>query len=90
MKFFQPLGSQLEFDSDHNPSQLRDGDGLYWFSAEVPESRPKGVQLVLPEAFHADPIVDLVSPFGLRHWGTKVRVVCEPDGPLRSLQAAST
>ena len=35
-KFFQGLGFELEFSTDHNSGQLRNGDGPYLFIAEVP------------------------------------------------------
>ena len=38
-KFFQALGFELEFSTDHSSGQLRNGDGPYVFIAEVPEDR---------------------------------------------------
>ncbi len=38
-KFFQALGFELEFETDHDSGQLRNGDGPYVFIAEVPEDR---------------------------------------------------
>ena len=38
-KFFQALGFELEFATDHDSGQLRNGDGPYVFIAEVPEDR---------------------------------------------------
>jgi hypothetical protein len=46
-KFFQALGFDLEFSTDHNSGQLRNGDGPYVFIAEVPEDREPQVQIVL-------------------------------------------
>jgi hypothetical protein len=37
-KFFQGLGFELEFATDHESGQLRNGDGPYVFVAEVPET----------------------------------------------------
>lgn len=39
-KFFQALGFTLEFETDHNSGQLRNGDGPYLFIAEIPASEP--------------------------------------------------
>ena len=45
-KFFQALGYELEFATDHNSGQLRNGDGPYVFIAEVPEDREPDTQIV--------------------------------------------
>jgi hypothetical protein len=34
-KFFQALGFELEFSTDHNSGQLRNGDGPYVFIADL-------------------------------------------------------
>ena len=39
-KFFQGLGYEVEFATDHNSGQLRSGDGPYLFIAEIPETEP--------------------------------------------------
>jgi uncharacterized glyoxalase superfamily protein PhnB len=92
-KFFQALGYELEFETDHNSGQLRNGEGPYIFIAEVPEERPTGTQVVLkvPDAaaFDADPVVEVVTPFQPTHWGTQEMTVRDPDGRLWSLQAPS-
>ena len=38
-RFFQAFGFELEFETDHNSGQLRNGDGPYLFIAEVPAGR---------------------------------------------------
>jgi hypothetical protein len=90
-KFFQELGFELEFSTDHNSGQLRNGDGPYVFIAEVPEEREPRVQLVLKvtdaDAFRPDPVVEVVTPFQDTHYGTKEMTVRDPDGRLWSLQA---
>jgi uncharacterized glyoxalase superfamily protein PhnB len=90
-KFFQALGFQLEFTTDHSSGQLRHGDGPSVFVAEVPESEATGIQLVLgvadEDALRLDPIVEVVSPFADTHWGTRELTVRDPDGRLWSLQA---
>jgi hypothetical protein len=90
-KFFQELGYDLEFETDHNSGQLRNGDGPYLFIAEVPDDQPTGMRVVLgvPDAstFDAGSVVEVVSPFQPTHWGTQEMTVRDPDGRLWSLQA---
>ncbi|MFJ9619816.1 VOC family protein [Streptomyces noursei] len=90
-KFFQSLGYELEFSTDHNSGQLRNGDGPYVFIAEVPEDQEPQTRIVLKvadgEAFRPDPAVEVVTPFENTHYGTKEMTVRDPDGRLWSLQA---
>ncbi|MGF7236234.1 MAG: VOC family protein [Frankia sp.] len=90
-KFFQALGFELEFSTDHNSGQLRNGDGPYVFVAEVPEETETGVQIVLKVAdsgtFSIDPAVEVVTAFEDTHYGTREMTVRDPDGRLWSLQA---
>jgi hypothetical protein len=89
--FFQALGFELEFSTDHNSGQLRNGDGPYVFIAEVPESREPQMRVVLKvpdaETFRPDPVVEVVAPFEETHFGTAMMTVRDPDGRLWSLQA---
>lgn len=91
-KFFQALGFKLEFSTDHNSGQLRNGDGPYLFIAEVPEDQVPGTRIVMKvreaEAFRADPVVEVVTPFEETHYGTREMTVRDPDGRLWSLQAS--
>ncbi|MBL7494443.1 VOC family protein [Frankia sp. AgB1.9] len=90
-RFFQALGFELEFETDHNSGQLRNGDGATVFIAEIPEHREPGLQVVLKvpdaDAFQADPVVEVVTPFEETHFGTRMMTVRDPDGRLWSLQA---
>ena len=90
-KFWQALGYQLEFETDHASGQLRNGDGPYVFIAEIPENRAPQIQLVLrvpdAEALRLDPSVEIVTPFEATHWGTREMTVRDPDGRTWSLQA---
>ena len=92
-KFFQALGFTLEFETDHNSGQLRNGEGAYLFIAEVPESEPAAMQVVLKVAdaatFKAEGPVEVVTPFQPTHWGTQEMTVRDPDGRTWSLQAPS-
>jgi hypothetical protein len=90
-KFFQALGYELEFATDHNSGQLRNGDGPSLFIAEIPEDREPQMQLVLKvpdaDAFQPDPVVEVVTPFEDSHFGTKLMTVRDPDGRQWTLQA---
>jgi uncharacterized glyoxalase superfamily protein PhnB len=90
-KFFQALGFDLEFSTDHNSGQLRNGTGPYVFIAEIPEDRPTGMQIVLKVAdadgTALDPSVEVVTPFAETHYGAREMTVRDPDGRIWSLQA---
>jgi uncharacterized glyoxalase superfamily protein PhnB len=90
-KFFQALGFELEFSTDHNSGQLRSGSGPYIFVAEVPADQEPAAQIVLKVSdahrLSFDPIVEVVTPFEDTHWGTREMIVRDPDGRQWSLQA---
>ena len=89
-KFFQALGYELDFETDHNSGQLRNGDGPTVFIAEVPADRQPEVRIVfrVPDADAPPaPEIEVVEPFEDTHWGTKQMVVRDPDGRLWNLQA---
>lgn len=90
-KFFQALGYEVEFETDHASGQLRNGASPYLFLAEIPQGQEPQAQLVLTvadeDAFHADPIVEVVTPFEDTHYGTREMTVRDPDGRIWRLQA---
>ena len=90
-KFFQALGFELEFATDHNSGQLRSGDGPCVFIAEIPADREPRAQIVLKvpdeDSFRPDPVVEVVTPFADTHYGTREMTVRDPDGRLWTLQA---
>ena len=88
-RFFQALGYELEFETDHNSGQLRNSTGPSVFIAEVPADQEPGMQVVFKAAkeFQPDPIVEVVSPFADTHYGTRDMVVRDPDGREWTLQA---
>ena len=90
-KFFQALGYEVEFATDHSSGQLRNGAGPYLFIAEIPAHEEPQVQVVLrvagAEAFVPDPALEVVTPFEETHYGTREMTVRDPDGRLWSLQA---
>jgi len=90
-KFFQTLGYQVEFATDHASGQLRNGAGPYIFIAEVPADREPQMQIMLKvpdaDAFRPDPAVEVVTEFEDTHYGTREMTVRDPDGRIWSLQA---
>jgi hypothetical protein len=88
-RFFQGLGFTLEFDTDHNSGQLRNGP--YLFIAEVPENQKAEARIVLKvadaDAFRPDAVVDVVTPFEDTHWGTRSMAVRDPDVRIWNLEA---
>ena len=90
-KFFQALGFSLEFETDHNSGQLRNGSGPSVFIAEIPENRPPQAGIVLKVAdadtFQLDPGIEMVTPFEETHYGTREMTVRDPDGRIWRLQA---
>ncbi len=89
-KFFEALGFELEFETDHSSGELRNGNSPYVFIAEVPEDQEPQVRIVLglPTADVApDPALEVVSPFEDTHYGTQEMVLRDGDGRLWSLQA---
>ena len=90
-KFFRALGFDLDFETDHNSGQLRNGDGPYVFIAEVPAHEAPAIHVVLKvsdaDAAGSDPVVEVVTPFADTHWGTREMTVRDPDGRIWSLQA---
>lgn len=89
-KFFQALGFKLEFETDHNSGQLRNTSGPYLFIAEVPESEPAEMQLVLKVKDESTPpsSVPVITPFEDTHWGTREMTVRDPDGRTWRLAAS--
>ncbi len=46
-KFFESLGFELQFETDHNSGQLRNSRGPYVFIAEIPDNQTVHMQLAL-------------------------------------------
>ena len=89
-KFFQSLGFEVEFETDHNSGQLRNGNGPSVFIAEVPPDQNPKLQLALGissvSGFDPGLGVEVVTPFEDTHWGTKLMTVRDPDGRLWSIE----
>lgn len=89
-KFLQTLGFELEFATDHESGQLRNGDGPPVFVAEVPADRElRPLQLVLGVAadYQPDPWLDVTGPFEDTHYGARETTVRDPDGRVWTLQS---
>jgi hypothetical protein len=93
-RFFQKLGFELEFETDHNSGKLVAGDGPYLFIAEIPADRQPGVQVVLRTTAKGvaglDPSVEVVTPFEPTHYGTTEMTVRDPDGRTWTLSDPGT
>ena len=91
VRFFQGLGYEIEFATDHNSGQLRNGDGPYLFISEIPESQAPQRHTVLAvadaDAFQPESGVEIVSLWEDTHWGTRLMTVRDPDGREWTLQA---
>jgi uncharacterized glyoxalase superfamily protein PhnB len=90
-KFFQGLGYEIEFATDHNSGQLRRGGSPYLFVAEVPATEPTRRHVVLrvndADALQLDASIEVVSEWEDTHWGTRLMTVRDPDGREWKLQA---
>ncbi len=91
-KFLQELGFKVEFSTDHGSGMLRNGDGPYVFSEEVPEDhQPVEMQVLLrvadDDACNPGPPVEVVKPFEDTHYGTRemqVRDLMDAPGALQA------
>lgn len=79
----------MEFETDHDSGQLRNGDGPYLFISEVPQTHEPSIALVLAVADEdaVDDGLDVVTPFETTHWGAREMAVRDPDGRVWRLQA---
>jgi catechol 2,3-dioxygenase-like lactoylglutathione lyase family enzyme len=88
--FWQRLGFELEFETDHGSGMLRHpAGGPTVFVAEQSIEDPLATEMYLGATadYVAPDGVDVVSPFVDTHWGTKVMVIQDPDGHRYRIQA---
>jgi hypothetical protein len=90
--FWQALGFELEFETDHHSGQLRHPAGGPWiFVAEHPNADPPEIYPVVvtddAEAFVAPHAGSVDEPFAVRHWNVMEEVLRDPDGHHVSVQA---
>jgi hypothetical protein len=93
-KFWQSLGYDVDFATDHSSGLLRNGDGPYLFIAEVPADRQPGMRIMLkvPDADTLELAADVAvgTPFEDTHYGTREMTVRDPDGRVWGLLAPGT
>lgn len=90
--FWQGLGYQLEFETDHHSGQLRHPrGGPYVFIAERPAGSPLSVQLALgvadAAAFSPPSSGSLLRAFEPQHWPVLEMLIADPDGRQLSVHA---
>ena len=90
--FWQGLGYELEFETDHHSGQLRHPrGGPYLFIAEVPEHAPTGltpfVGVDAAEQFQPPSAARVERAFADQHWGVSEMLLRDPDGRQISVQA---
>lgn len=90
--FWQSLGYELEFETDHHSGQLRHpAGGPYVFVAERPPEQALQVVLGLSvesaQAFVPPASGKVVQPFAKQHWGALQMLVSDPDGRVVSIEA---
>jgi hypothetical protein len=90
--FWQALGYQLEFETDHHSGQLRHPrGGPYLFIAERPSDQALKVVLAVgvadAKAFVPPSAGTVVQPFEPQHWPVLELVLADPDGRQISVHA---
>lgn len=90
--FWQALGYQLEFETDHHSGQLRHpSGGPYLFIAERPSEQELKVVLAVgvadAKAFVPPGAGTVVRPFEPQHWPALELVLADPDGRHISVHA---
>jgi catechol 2,3-dioxygenase-like lactoylglutathione lyase family enzyme len=88
--FWQRLGFEVEFATDHGSGTLRNpAGGPTIFLAEQPMQDPLATELYLGAGagYQAPVGVEVVSDFQPTHWGTKVMVIQDPDGHRFRIEA---
>ncbi len=90
--FWQRLGFEVEFGTDHGSGLLRNpAGGPTIFLAEQSLEDPLASELYLKVAadYQTPAEVQVVSEFQPTHWGTKVMIIQDPDGHRFRLEAPS-
>lgn len=90
LQFWQSLGFELEFQTEHHSGMLRNpAGGPTVFLAQQPLEDPLATELYLaaPAGYTPPATMQVVSPFRETHWGTKVMIVQDPDGHRFRIEA---
>lgn len=90
--FWQGLGYELQFESDHHSGQLaHPSGGPFVFVAERPESQELETYPVVhsPDSATFEPPAGapVEKPFTPEHWGVVEMMLRDPDGRHVSVQA---
>jgi catechol 2,3-dioxygenase-like lactoylglutathione lyase family enzyme len=83
LAFWQQLGYEVEFATDHGSGMLRHpSGGPTVFVAEQSVEDPLATEVYLAAAADYQPPegIEVVFPFHDTHWGTRVMVIQDPDG----------
>lgn len=91
VSFWQALGYELEFETDHHSGQLRHPAGGAWiFLAERPSAhRLECYPVVTADdstTFEAPSAGTVESPFVAQHWQVMEQMLRDPDGRQLSIQ----
>jgi hypothetical protein len=92
VSFWQELGFELEFETDHHSGRLRHPAGGPWiFIAERPPHQAlqvvPGLSVEHAAGFEAPRAGQVVRPFVKEHWGVMQLLVNDPDGRQVSIEA---
>ena len=90
--FWQSLGYELEFETDHHSGRLRHpAGGPYLFIAERPPEHALQVVLGLSvenaAGFAPPPSGSVKRPFIEEHWGALQMLLADPDGREVAIEA---
>lgn len=85
VSFWQDLGYELEFETDHHSGRLcHPSGGPYIFVAERPHGHRLqvmlGVSVADAERFTPPPTGTVVRPFERQHWPALQMLLADPDG----------
>lgn len=88
--FWQSLGYQLEFETDHHSGMLRHPDGgptVFLAEQSLDDPLASEVYFSAPAGYEPAPGLQVVRQFTPTHWGTKVMVIQDPDGRRYRIEA---
>ena len=88
--FWQSLGYQLEFETDHHSGMLRHPEGaptVFLAEQSIEDPLAREVYFAAPAGYEPPDGMHVVSPFAPTHWGTKVMVIQDPDGHRYRIEA---
>jgi hypothetical protein len=90
--FWQDLGYEVEFETDHHSGRLRHPHGgPYIFLAERPDHHPLqvmlGVEVADPAQFKLPRGGTVVRQFEKQHWPALQMLLADPDGRQLSVEA---